>query len=112
MNPSNEPIRLYIQGIGHIPSKKNAHYPLNNGGLGIDKKIKARMSLLENAVLSQLYSLSQTTGSGTPLECLRQLQTRLSGLSDDSVREIPQGDWKTLHVAKGGEGVNIFIEEI
>jgi hypothetical protein len=104
------PIYLRIRGIGHIPSKKNAHYPLTNGGLGIDKSVRERMKYLEYAIESALYSLCQTTESGMRSECLKQLRTRLSGLLDDSIREIPSGAWATVKVPKGEEGLDIIID--
>lgn len=99
-------------GLGHIPSKKNHHFPGNGGRILIDKPVKARMLALENAILSELYSASQIIGNETHLECLKRLRTLLSGLSDDSIREIPEGSWATHHDIKGCEGVIIEITQI
>lgn len=107
---SSNKLTLRITGLGHIPSKKNYHYPLEGGGLGIDKEVKQRMDRIENAILFALYSKCQTTGSETPSECLKQLRTHLSGLSDDSIREIPSGAWDVEYVEKGQEGCVIEIE--
>jgi len=74
------------------------------------KDIKKRMQLLEDVILSKLYSLCPTTESETHSECLKQLRTALSGLSDDSIREIPVGSWSVDRVPKGEEGVRITIE--
>lgn len=105
-------ISLIVKGIGHIPSKKNHHFPRKDGGLLIDKKIKERMRQLENAMLSALYSKSQIIGSETHSECLSRLRMFLSKLSDDSVREIPKGSWEVEYVNPGEEGVTITIERI
>ncbi len=107
--PKPPPLRLSVTLGQAVPSKKNHHFPLANGGLGIDKAIKLRMNDLENGILSALCSESQMTASETPLECLRRLQTLLSGLLDDSIREIPTGSWGVEYVPKGQEGVIIEI---
>lgn len=75
-------------------------------------KIKKRMDVLESAILSRLYSTAQTIEGETHSECLRRLRTVLSGLSDDSLQEIPNGSWRTEDVAKGAEGITIIIEEL
>lgn len=77
-----------------------------------DPKTKERMLHLENAMLSALYSDSQIIGNETHSECWKRLRTVLSGLSDDSVREIPSGSWDSFVVGKGFEGVKIEIMEI
>lgn len=105
-------LTLSVRGIGHIPSKKNYHYPSQSGALLIDKPIKERMQHLENAILSALYSESQIVGNETHSECWKRLRTLLSGLSDDSIREIPDGSWSTKYVPKGEEGADIEIEVI
>ena len=113
--PANLPshgIRLEIRGVGNCPSKKNSHFPLTNGGLGIDKSVKERMMRLENAILFALYSACQTGGNETPSECLRRLRTLLSGLSDDSINQIPAGSWDVQMVEPGQEGVEITITAI
>ena len=103
---------LVISGLGHCPSKKNRHFPLTNGALGIDKSVRDRMKALENAILSALYSECQIVGNETHSECWKRLRTLLSGLSDDSIREIPTGSWAVEHVANGQEGMQITIQEI
>lgn len=74
-----------------------------------EPRVKKWMTRLENAIESELYSLSRTEGNGTPSECLRQLRIALSGLCDDSIKEIPCGEWSVEHVAKGDEGLIIEI---
>ena len=93
----------------NIPSKKNKHYPLTNGALGIDKRVKEKMRRLENDILCELYLLCRTEGSATDSECRKQLQTLLSGLSDDSIREIPASSWAVEYVPAGDEGCVIEI---
>ena len=94
----------------HVPSKKNRHYQLTNGRLGIDLKVKERMNRLERAIALGLYSYVQTIEKGTASGCLKQLQTLLSKLSDDSVREIPEFSFGVRYVEPGFEGVEIEIE--
>lgn len=95
------------------PSKKNHHFPLKNGGLGIDKEIKERMKQLENDILSQLYSECQIIEGETHSECWKRLRTLLSGLLDDSINEIPKGGWDVQRVESIEQsGIDIIIEEI
>ena len=109
MNTTGREVKIMIRDLGHIPSKKNYHYPLKNGGLGIDKEIKVRMERIENAILFALYSESQIIGSETHSECLKRLRMLLSGLLDDSIREVPAGSWDVEYVPKGDEGCLIEI---
>lgn len=91
----------------HIPSFKNTkrcgHTP---------KQIKQRMMQLENRIVSNLYSWFQTQKSGTETEWLLQLRTFLSGLSDDSIKQICSGTWEARYVEPGCEGVEIEIERL
>lgn len=70
------------------------------------------MDQLENAIVSALYSLSQTGGAGMPSECSKLLRTVLSGLSDDSLKEIPCGEWDVRYVPKGSEGLELTITKL
>ena len=108
--PENStPIFLEVKGLGHVPSKKNYHFPRPDGGLLIDKSVRLKMRRLENAILSALLSESQIIGKETHSECWKRLRTLLSGLCDDSIREIPEGKWRVEYVPKGQEGVEIGI---
>lgn len=69
------------------------------------------MDILENGIVFALYSLSRTIGAGTHSECLKRLRTALCELSDDSIREVPAGDWDVRYVPKGEEGLEITIME-
>jgi hypothetical protein len=127
MNPQSEPTNgrvmwkfnpEYGSGLvleivcGHVPSFKNHKHSSRSGFVYTDPKIKRRMAILENSILCGLYSSSQTNGSETPSECWKRLRTLLSGLCDDSIREIPCGSWGVEYVSKGSEGVRITIERI
>lgn len=70
------------------------------------------MNRLENAILFALYSSCQTDSREMDLECRKQLQTLLSGLSDDSLKEIPRSSFDVEYVAKGEEGVIIEIMKL
>ena len=111
------PIKFVIKGIGHTPSFKNKKIAVRHRTNGkqmqiTEPKTKNRMRALEDAIVLALYSLSQTTGPGTPTECLKQLRTALSGLCDDSIKQIPSGSWDVRYVPVGEEGLEITIQEI
>jgi hypothetical protein len=76
------------------------------------KAIKQRMLQLENRIVSALYSLSEMPPSATALEWPKQLRTALSGLSDDSLTEIPEFSFGVRFVEPGCEGVEITIEKL
>lgn len=103
--------KLLVRGLS-VPSFKNHKHSNRNGHVYTDPKVKARMESLENAMLCELYSASQITGNETHSECWKRLRTALSGLCDDSVREIPEGSWTVEHVPPNEEGVEIIITEL
>lgn len=109
-NSPPKSLTLNVKLGEHIPNKKNAHYPGSDGKIKIDKEVKRRVNQLENAIVLSLYSLCQTKESVMDLECRKQLSILLSGLSDDSIREIPSHSWEVEYVEKGNEGVRIEIE--
>jgi hypothetical protein len=102
-------VRLVVRTGFNIPSKKNKHFPLTNGGLGIDKAVKQKMAHLESSILSALYSWCPTGASATDSECRKQLRTLLYSLSDDSIREIPEASFGVEYVPAGEEGCIIEI---
>ena len=113
MDPGPKMVVLTVRLGCHVPSKKNHHYPSADGKrILIDKNIKQRMVELENAIACELFSLSAMLANGTPSECWRQLLMLLSGLSDDSIAQVPSGSWDVRYVPKGEEGVEIHITEI
>lgn len=96
----------------HIPSFKNHKHSNRHGFVYTDRRVKKLMQDLESSILSGLYSTSQTTANETDSGCWKQLRTALSGLCDDSVREIPECSFSTKECDKGQEGVTIEIYEI
>lgn len=104
-------IVLEIKGLT-VPSFKNHKHSNRNGHVYTDPKVKARAEGIENAMLCALYSESQIVGNETPSECWKRLRTALSGLLDDSVREIPEGSFSTEFVSPGEEGFRIEIVEL
>jgi len=120
MNPISEPtnsVTVLVTGIGHTPSFKNHKRAIKDSKSGklrtlTDPDVAKRVERLENAILSALYSESQIIGSETHSECWRRLRTLLSGLSDDSIREIPAGSWDVEYVPQGQEGVIIEITRL
>ena len=108
---ASQRVVLRVKGQ-HVPSFKNRKHSNRRGQVYCESKIKERMRWLEDAILSALYSTSPTDGSAMPLECLKARRTLLSGLSDDSVQEIPCGSWHTEYVQAGEEGVTIVINRL
>lgn len=106
------PISLNAVLGSPVPSFKNCKRVTKRGGLITDPKVKKRMQALENAILYALYSGCQTIENATGLECRRQLQTALSGLSDDSLKEVPEFSFGVEKVNPGSEGVLIIISEV
>lgn len=113
----SDKICLRLEGLGHVPSFKNQKRtrvdretmkPVNF----TEPSVKHRMKAIEDAIVCALFSLCQTTESETRMECRKRLQTLLSGLLDDSIREIPKGEFDVEYVDKGKEGVAIEIELI
>lgn len=93
-----------------VPSFKNhKHSSRRSGFVYCDPKIKARMSEIENGILSALCSLCRTTSGATDLECRKQLRTALSGLSDDSLNQIPTSSFDTEY---GLPAVKIIITKL
>lgn len=110
-------LTLRVRGAGEIPSFKNTKRAILDRRTGklrtlTPAPIKRRMQALEDAMLFELCSASRITANGTLLACWKPLPIVLSGLSDDSTREIPQGSWDTIQVPPGEEGVDILISEI
>lgn len=105
-------VRLVVTGLGHIPSKKNCHFPLSNGGLGIDKKVKERVETITRALLSALLSESRTIENATLMGCSRLSWIASKLPADDSLQWIPEIHIQCKSVDKGEEGFDISISEI
>lgn len=108
---------LTIRGVGHIPSFKNAKRAILDKNTGrmrtlTQGKIKKRMDALEDAIVFALFSWFQTSGDATQRACWKPSLTHSFGPSDDSILEIPCGEWDVRYVAPGEEGVEITIQEI
>lgn len=110
--------KIVLEIIGQqVPAFKNSKRSILDSQTGLQrtltpKKMKLRMDRLENAMLSALYSESQIIGNETHSECWKRLRTALCGLLDDSIREIPRGEWDVEYVAKGKEGARIEITRL
>jgi hypothetical protein len=107
-------LRIYLPLPPSFKNQKRSILDRNSGKQRTltPKKIKHRMQVLEDAILSALYSTGATTGGGTHSECWRQLRIALSGLCDDSLKEVPEGSWDTEPASKLEEGITIIIEEL
>lgn len=116
-NHSSQKIVLDVRIGRSIPSFKNCKRAILDRSTGKMRtltpgKIKKRMQLLEDGILSALCSMYPTLESGTVSECQRRRQTALSGLLDDSLKEIPEFSFGVEYVVKGNEGVTITIESL
>lgn len=101
----------------NVCSFKNSKRSILDNRTGLQRTLtpkatKLRMNQLESAIVSALYSSCQMPGGETDLECLRQLRTVLSGLLDDSLKEIPEFSFGVRYVEPGAEGVEITIESL
>src|SRR5690348_10817908 len=108
----NHRVTLTVQGVGPIPSFKNCKRAILDKRTGrmrtlTEPSVKKRMQLIEDAILLALYSCCPTTEGATGLEWLKRLRIALSGLSDDSLKQIPRSNWEAASplVETGREGV-------
>jgi hypothetical protein len=111
----NESVALKVITGSNVPSFKNRKRAILDKNTGrmrtlTEPDIKRRMRELEAAIESALYSWSQTGVPETDLECRKQLRIALSGLQDDSLKEIPEFSFGVRYVEAGQEGVEITIE--
>lgn len=106
------PLTLEIKGLGHIPSKKNHHFPLKSGGLGIDKPVKERLERVTKALEFGLLSAFRTTSNGTWTAA--QLRSWIASClpADDSWQHVPSIMISAHKCAKGEEGATIEIVEL
>lgn len=115
--PAPLPVTLRIilgQSVPSFKNRKRAIQDRNTGRLRTltEPETKQRMDRLEKAIEFALYSWSATGARETDLECRKQLRTVLSGLSDDSLKEIPAFSFGVRCVEAGQEGVEITIEPL
>lgn len=108
---------LEIKLSQNVPSFKNRKRSIKDRTTGkmrplTEPKIKARMEEMENGIVFALYSAARTIGLGTDSECLKQFRTWLCGLSDDSLKIIPECSWGVEYVPEGQQGFTIEIEKL
>lgn len=105
----------------HIPSFKNAKVwitslpngkPLKKPFLITSPEFQRWMEKAADSLESQLLSKCQTGSDGTPQVRSKLFAMCLSLPADDSVRDLPEGQWKVVHVPPGEEGAVIVIEEV
>jgi len=109
--PPSPVTRLTIQGIGNVISFKN-NKMLARGRLFTKPEYQAWMDRATESIVLQLFSKCQTGDAATQLECWKRLRTFLSGLSDDSVKQLPEGAWKVEFVEAVDAGADILIERL
>lgn len=103
---------LKVRNLGHVPSKKNMHYP-SAGGTRVlmDKKAKAWLKSCTASFVSQLCSACPTSEAGiVTVPSLRSLIASLP--HDDNWKVISEETVKAVRVPKGEEGADILIEQI
>lgn len=99
------------------PSFKNSKRSILDRNTGRQRtltpgKVKRRMDQLEDAIVSALFSWSQTKEGVMRLACWKQSPTALFGPSDDSIKEIPCGEWDVRYVEKSQEGLEITFTSL
>lgn len=111
---ASQTVKVVVITGDNVPSFKNSKRSILDRNSGKQRtltpgKMKRRMQLLEDAILSALYSGSVTAGGEMDLAWQRRLRTALSGLLDDSLKEIPEFSFGVRYVEPGQEGVEIEI---
>jgi hypothetical protein len=113
VNPHAEEIRIYIQGLGPVPSFKNKKRIVLNKATGkpflaTESKTKRWMKEAVKSIASQLRSTCQIKEGGTTPECLKRFAMQSLPL-DDNWQELEIGHVHTKLVPKGLEGAHISI---
>lgn len=94
----------------NLCSFKNRKRVTKRGGLITDPDVKRRQDRLEAHILLSFYFASPTGEHETDLDSLRALRTLLSGLCDDSLKQIPEFSFAVEYVKPEDAGVQITIE--
>lgn len=110
MNPIS--LQFELKGFGNVPGGFKNRKRFGKGRVFSDPKVKAWMDQASNVIESTFLSLCPTIDGAIQPECLKQLLNAWPGLSDDSIREFPEGSWSSVRVPHGSEGVTITIEKI
>lgn len=107
----DDAITLHVRNMGHIPAKKNYHFPNKNGGLCIDKRVKDWTTRCTASFVFALLSGCQTEETGTLMvPLLRSLIASLP--QDDNWKIISEIQIKAVGTIAGDEGATITIERI
>src|SRR5574342_341657 len=105
---SSRPLRLTIQGIGHVPSMKNSKVKAPNG-IFTKPKYAKWMQACKDSFALELLCAYRTIESATPTGRSRQSWIASSLPLDDSVREIVEERIRVELVELGQEGAEIII---
>lgn len=103
------PVRLHVNGLGHVPSFKNSKM-LTRGRLITDPKKQKWMNACIDSFESQLMSLCQTREGGTSTDALQRFLTA-SLPQDDAWLFVPELQVNAVLVEPGDEGAIITIDE-
>ena len=109
--PKCAPIRLSIQGIGHVPSMKNSRVKAPNG-IFTKPTYRKWMQACDASFALQLHCEFRMRENATPTGRSRQSWIASSLPLDDSVREIVEIHIKVEKVEPGQEGADILIEPV
>lgn len=108
---STQPLKLVIQGLGHVPSFKNMKRA-SRKGLFTEPRAKRWMQACKDSFALQLLCAYRTRENATPTGLSRPSWIASSMPLDDSVREIPEIHLKVEVVEPGQEGAEIVIEPV
>lgn len=108
---SFQPLRLTIQGIGHVPSMKNSKVKAPSG-IFTKPQYARWMQACKDSFALQLLCAYRTTENATPTGRSRQSWIASSLPLDDSVREIVDERVVVQIVEPGQEGAEILIERL
>ena len=104
-------IILHVNGVGHIPSKKNNKF-LTRGRLITKPEYQKVIKKIIDGFVSELLSGSAIIGAGMPMDASRRFWIASQLPEDDCWTWIPEITVKGLPCPKGMEGATIEIEEI
>lgn len=109
-------ICLSVQGMGHVPSKKNQRMAVHNSnGKGLrvisNPSSKEWMERCTGSFESQLFCACQTIAEGTSTE--GRLRSLIASLPhDDAWQYIPELVIRAEKCSKGNEGATMIVERI
>jgi hypothetical protein len=116
VKPHAEGIRIFIQGLGPVPSFKNKKRIVLNKATGkpflaTESKTKRWMKQAVESIASQLRSTCQIREGGTTPECLKRFAMQSLPL-DDNWQELEIGHVHTKLCPPGKEGAIVTLQPV